>query len=106
MSDMITRGAMENSDTLAEKFITGDTIDSKDLVIGEYYMMTFPTNTKAVAKLVRIFKNALGDDYVFENIHGAESLANKSTSSSVDPNEFLLPVQVLSSVKFNELKKN
>lgn len=103
--DWMLRETTEDSDTSAEKFIMGNTIDGRDLVVGEYYMMSFPADTRSVVKLVRILKNSLGDDYVFENISGAESLASKSSSFNVNPNEFPLPVQILGSIRFNELKR-
>jgi len=92
-------------DKETDGFVCGEKIDGKNLVVGEYYQITFPNEHSVVVKLNRSLPNSFGDDYIFENINGAEDLVNKTKSSIINDNEFPLPEQLLSITQFNELKR-
>lgn len=76
-------------------------ISGSDLLVDGFYQITFPNGNTAKVRLVRIMKNSFGDDYIFENLGGAEKLVSKSAFSIT--NEFPLPQQLLSVTKFHTL---
>ncbi len=79
----------------------GAQINGNSLKVGELYQITFPNGNTAKVKLNRIMTNSFGDDYIFENISGAEKLVSKSAFSI--SNEFPLPQQLLSATTFHTL---
>jgi len=91
------------NDNPTEK-VVGDSVDPSDLIVGNFYLIIFPNGKEAEVKLNRILPNSLGNDYIFENIIGAESLIEKSTSSFIRENEFPLPEQLLAVTKFKKIK--
>jgi len=91
------------NDNTSQK-VVGDLVDPSDLTVGNFYLIIFPNGKEAEVKLNRILPNSLGDDYIFENIIGAESLIEKSTSSLIGENEFPLPYQLLAITKFKKIK--
>lgn len=106
-SDWLVRAALSEMDLKLSDYSiptkVGAEIQSYNLLLDTFYLMTFPNGNKSTVKLNRIMKNSFGDDYIFENHGGAESLADKSNSRFVGENEFPLPQQFLSATKFNLL---
>ena len=86
------------------KFKLCEEVVGSKLVTDNYYQITFPSDKTAVVKLNRIMPNSFGDDYVFENISGAENLTAKANSGLVGMNEFPLPEQLLSVTTFHRLE--
>ncbi len=81
----------------------GDIIDYNDLELGGQYLITFPNELKAEVILNTILKNSFGDDYIFKNIKGAESLLG--LTMAVKSDEFPLPIQLLANIKFAFFEK-
>ncbi len=92
--------ALENMDMENTTTETEQEILSSDLVVGEKYKIHFPIGMHAIVKLNRIIPNSFGDDYIFENISGAEELVGTST---LKYNEFPLPKQLVLKTKFTLL---
>jgi len=105
-SDWLIRSAISEMDLEDDYTVptkVGAEIQSYNLILDTFYLMTFPNGKVATVKLNRIMENSLGDDYIFENHGGAETLTEKSNSRFVNANEFPLPQHFLNATKFNIL---
>ena len=74
-------------------------VSPMDLVVGKKYKLFFPNGNDAIVILNRIMRNSFGDDYIFQNISGAENLT-KSASSLLAKDEFPLPISIVMQTKF------
>ncbi len=93
---------MEDTIEIATEHLTPKLeIRGTDLQVDGFYQITFPNGNTAKVRLARIMKNSFGDDYIFENLGGAEKLVSKSAFSTT--NEFPLPQQLLSATQFHTL---
>ena len=90
--------------TISENFSIGKEISPFNIEVKGAYIITFPNGKECKVILNKILPNSMGDDYIFENISGAESLVEVSTSSLIPPNCFPIPYQLLITTKFNLLK--
>ena len=99
--EWMVREAMIGMDYPSDILTPKSEIRGVDLEVGEEYQITFPNGNIAKVRLSRIMNSSLGDDYVFENLGGAEGLVNKSVFNST--NEFPLPSQLLHATIFHTL---
>lgn len=73
-----------------------------DMKEGGKYILCFPNGNDATVILKRILPNSFGDDYVFENIKGAENLVG-AASPRIGKNEFPLPAPLLAKTEIKQI---
>lgn len=78
-------------------------MEIEDIKEGKTYEIKTTTGKVIIAKLDEIQRSSIGDDYIFENISGAEELVKESSFRIF--NQFPLPGLLLSRMITNSIIK-